>query len=518
METKEILVIVILSMLVLSGIGLVIYNYGPDLLATVTDYKTPIFCNDYEFTCCNAQVDSTTTRVITDEKSWICPPTSFECKILTATGDITGGDELTVGSGECELFESFFGDFWECSREQTVYAGFIMKPNEQVYIKPGIRTRNLEASLQIRIYEERLDFCGRAGCSVGVPVSGADACTFHPLHDKVYTTTGSLKSGLISYTVPESQCVLAFQFGDRHICGYKEEQCDVDTDCDGHTYGNQECYARTLQTYGCRNFGTQIDMEQDRLPWESNWGSDSSDVLFGSRCEIIKSEPVQCCGDTDCGTEFFCDTQTFTCEKEVSCDDDDDCGVSTICDWTTKELKTPKCVFGECAYSEQSVDCCLDANCPSGYYCTKDNKCDKSVVTKRTCPFECCVNEELYFDRGCPEGETCTDENTCTKTVSGKDKFNFNWLYLIPILLPLGLAGIFGWKGKEKTGEYYWLDFAIGGILGLGVGLLLYWIFNNWLVLLLMGLIGGGGIITVIFLIGGVPLIISIANMFLRKK
>ena len=46
---------------------------------------------------------------------------------------------------------------------------------------------------------------------------------------------------------------MTWNAGSRHICGNLEEQCSSDSDCSGHTYGNKECYQRTLQSYGCRD-------------------------------------------------------------------------------------------------------------------------------------------------------------------------------------------------------------------------------------------------------------------------
>lgn len=517
MHPKNVVAIIILCTLLLTGIGYGIYKFAPNLLAVIGD-KTPIFCNDYEFTCCNEQIDATIPEVsITDETPWQCPPTSHRCKFTSIYGAVFPFQPY-IGSENCYLDKSILGKRWKCSDEKASTRKTLY-PGEYVWIMNTVTKRSNVAGRvnDITITIPRLDFCGRAGCTVGVPVSGADQCTFHPKYEKVYTTTGTLKTNQVSYTVLLSQCVLAFQSGDRHICGYMEEQCDKDADCGGHTYGNQECYARKLQTYGCRDFGREVPMEQDRLPGDAGWGTTSSESLFGSRCEVIKTQTVQCCGDTDCGTGFFCDRTTWTCEKEVECTEDSDCGVSTVCDYSTLELKTPKCVWGECAYTKQSVDCCFDSDCALGYYCASDYTCDKRVIPKKTCPFECCTNEEMYFDRTCPEGETCTDEHICTKPVPGKDKFNFDWLLALPILLTIGASVLWGYTQKQKTGSYAVMDFLIGGIVGLIAGLVIRWVFTNWLVLLLVGVLGGGGMIFLVLFVGGLPLLISILNMFKRK-
>ncbi|GAG16766.1 unnamed protein product, partial [marine sediment metagenome] len=241
----------------------------------------------------------------------------------------------------------------------------------------------------VNVYKERLDFCGRSGCVVGVPVSGADQCKFNPQNGKIYTTIGQMINAF-SWTVPKGQCVLAFQSGDRHICGYKEETCESDNDCGGHTYGKFECSGRTLQEYGCKSFGQIQPLQKDRLPVDSNWGKDSSESLFGKRCEVKSTRQVSCCGDTDCGTNFFCDRETWACKKEVECNVNTDCGVSIQCDWASKTLKKPVCTFGTCDFEETPVDCCSDVNCPSEFFCNAERKCEERVATCTTCPYECC--------------------------------------------------------------------------------------------------------------------------------
>ena len=246
----------------------------------------------------------------------------------------------------------------------------------------------------------------------------------------------------VSYTVPKGSCILSWQSQDRHICGYQEESCSSDSECNDYNYGNKACYGRTLQTYGCRSYGMPI---QSKDTLDSPDEQKSSQNTFGKKCEMISAETVQCCGDTDCGSKFFCDSATFTCKPQVSCSQDVDCGVSVQCDYTTKKLLTPKCTLGSCTREEKAVDCCNDKNCPTGYYCTAERKCDKKTVVKTECPFDCCVGEDKYFDRVCPGEKPYCNQGVCQTTppplLKCSDCYAYAFSYLTG-LLQLNKLGI----------------------------------------------------------------------------
>jgi|SRR3989344_3328045 len=366
---------------------ILLFIIGVVLLGFVgaTETFTPIFCNDYEFTCCNEKTEVTSSHEVSDEAPWTCPSYAYKCYILSLSKDNINS---YVGSQNCHM-EGTVWHAWVCDDEKMNIK--VMNPNDNVYIqdKTWGTMGDITATIEIKITRPELSFCGKSGCPVGVIVSGEDNCKFSPLNSLLYTSTSSL-SGKVqtsSYTVPVSECVLAFQSGDRHICGYKEESCSSDSDCGGHTYGNKECNGRMLQTYGCVSYGSSIS-EKDRGPFDSGWGSDKSKPAssgsadFGERCSIKNAEQVQCCGDTDCGTDYFCDKTIFTCKENVQCSQSSDCGVSTQCDWTTNTIKTPLCDDGKCKFNEIKVDCCNDKNCQEGSYCSNENKCTLSSALK----------------------------------------------------------------------------------------------------------------------------------------
>lgn len=140
--------------------------------------------------------------------------------------------------------------------------------------------------------------------------------------------------------------------------------------------------------------------------------------------------------------------------------------------------------------------------------CTKDAECPSSK------PF--CVNKICVK---CKSNKHCPPEfPTCENGACVKKKFRWDNLYFLPILLTLGLAGLFGWRGKQKTGKYSLLDFVVGGGLGLAIGIGVYFILKYWVMVLLIGLIGGGGAIALILILGGVPLLLAIINMLFKRR
>ena len=210
---------------------------------------TPIFCNDYEFTCCGGMVEPTQSQPISDELSWTCPNYAYKCKITMSSG--IEGVTWYVGSGNCKIVESgWFGlcHGYKCDNE--IQSGSEMNSGDQVYLRRtggGSCGDIPQKNIQIKIIKPQLGFCGKSGSvgeetTCGISVDGADGCKFNPPSGVIYESTSlnNKKEGLSSYVVPMQQCVLAWQGSDRHICGYKEETCSSDSECSGHTYGNKE--------------------------------------------------------------------------------------------------------------------------------------------------------------------------------------------------------------------------------------------------------------------------------------
>lgn len=432
-SSKHLLWIIPLILIVLSILIYSIYKFGTTQQTGLVPTFTPIYCNDYEFTCCTEHLDYTKTIDISQKTPFKCEGT--KCIIKS----ISGYSSAYLGSISCKVEDPWYASpFYTCSNEKSISSfPYTMNTGEYLYGNDR-RIGEYWFKASIEVYIKDLYFSGRAGSTTGVKIP-SDNCAFTFNPNTLYST-GTLKTQQVtgnSYTVPSGQCILAWQLGDRHICGNLEETCKLDSDCYGtYPYGqnrNQQCTARTLQTYGCRKLSPTLPEKRSgttdiEIPFST--GENFGTIII-SRCEITSAQPVQCCGDTDCGSSMVCDTTTFTCKEpqKVKCNQDADCGVSVQCDYSTKLLKKPVCnsagTFNSyCDYKTESVDCCIDQNCPSGQRCDITNKCVQRITPPQECPTnrECCVNDPLFIDRPCSGDLTCVD-GTCSKSsVCNKNK------------------------------------------------------------------------------------------------
>lgn len=412
----------ILIWLLVAGVLSLIIWQGVALLGGVASTFTPIYCNDYEFSCCTPIVKTYTASLGYSDRMQ-CPTNAINCEIVSVSGMSVAETNLYRGSVNCRTQSVLGITSFTCDNKKGFFPGQGVSIERGEYVWGKIPL--VYPKLTYKVNSQSLTFCGRAGCTIGVPIK-SDSCTFNTGDEhndgKIYNSNGVVLG--TSYTVPVSQCVLSWQSGDRHICGNVEEVCSADTDCNGHTYGNYECNARTLQKYGCRQLSLPAGITKDSSGY---FGGDSlinSQKNYGtvtkSRCEITSAVTVQCCGDADCGSNMFCDRDTWTCQKTVECAHDYDCGVSTQCDISTLKLKKPVCTSGECEYQiVQSVNCCSDNDCSDGYFCNSKYRCEESVNPKVACPFQCCpaANSEdakKYFDKPCSPGLNCQTDHTCT--------------------------------------------------------------------------------------------------------
>jgi hypothetical protein len=322
----------------------------------------------------------------------------------------------------------------------------------------------------------------------------------------------------------------------RHIAGDTCEYCKSDEDCiegrqykyyyNGKWYGADATTSTKLNLYGCKKYENKC-VNKDVLP---GIGEKCLAYAVDSRCELIKTIDVQCVpGSSVCGSDGFCDPETFTCKQTSSCRYDWECGVQEICDYTTKKIKIPKCELGKCVFKEKPVECCYDVNCPSGYMCDADKKCKQITHPKTACPYECCVNDPDYFDKPCKDNvpcieHTCTYYEKCNKNgICDKDLGEtpkncpsdcreVNWNYLWAILA--GLLSFLILGGNDIRKKDY-IGISISLIIAIVIGFATFWILENLMKILLGGILGLalGGIAMWLFgpiILAFISLIVSI--------
>jgi hypothetical protein len=188
------------------------------------------------------------------------------------------------------------------------------------------------------------------------------------------------------------------------------------------------------------------------------------------------------------------------------------------CSFTYSTKPRAVCLPGvdrRCSTDKQYLLICNDLG--TGYdehFCVQN--CIYDVKEGAKCAEDPSCKEE---DGTCTEDKDCCSGLECRGNVCKPIKPGWQWdnLYFLPILLTLGLAGLFGWRAKQKTGKYNWIDFAIGGALGLGAGIGAYFILKHWVMVSLIALIGGGGAIALILFLGGTPLLFFIFNYLFRR-
>ena len=143
------------------------------------------------------------------------------------------------------------------------------------------------------------------------------------------------------------------------------------------------------------------------------------------------------------------------------------------CQFKYDSTKVTKCTSGvkSCENGNQDLWTCL----PDGNY--DKVRCDFGCESFGN-SFRCGLQSKEICDNGIDDdgdGLIDSEDPEC------KPKGLSNWLYIIPVFLTLGLAGLFGVRGRIRRGKFKWFDFVIGGILGLGVGLLIFY-FLRWII------------------------------------
>jgi len=517
------LIATIIAMIVaILGVG-IITGVIPLLLSSVTTQAT---CQDIwayypAWRCCDYIQSYTGSKILTSTPNdynrmvWQCPPTAYKCEYTIVMSTNLGA--FKIGSGNC--YFDYYGQ-WTCPNERYGNPGSDIEihPGDYIYTSYHSVYTWLSVPIDYKVFDYKLCDCPLNPCGVPCPeVLGSTKCGFVTTDD-VYDENGRIKingvmqpGGAFAYTVPYGECYSYYPEVNRHPIGNTCEECATTADCItkypdtynylGKTYG-AVCIASQLQLYDCLDSGTRVCTKEryDKA------GHKVECLEYGtkSKCDLYLTIPVECCpGTGTCGPQAFCDPETYRCVTTAECTYDYDCGRTVTCDYTTKQLKTPRCVGGMCTFSVEDVDCCYDVNCPSGWFCDSDYRCKEKPIVKKTCPFECCENEPYYFDKKCSVSEpVCCPDNTCAKTVEEctsipKPK-EMDWLWLwIPLLTIFG--GLLG-LGRNRDPVLAGVGAIIGGI----VGYIIYMILSNWFIILILGIIGVAGMGILIYLGFGV--------------
>ncbi|TNE48576.1 MAG: hypothetical protein EP343_15950 [Deltaproteobacteria bacterium] len=156
----------------------------------------------------------------------------------------------------------------------------------------------------------------------------------------------------------------------------------------------------------------------------------------------ISKRCVQCSKDADCGTGNFCDTTTYTCQKQTKCAKDADCkaptpycppsvgicsqcGNSGHCKQDPNSKAQARCVGGNCVGCFQNTDCKLNYLCTNGTCvegCTSKRDCDPN--TKPIC------NTTLKKCVACEKDTDCSGNDVCdTKTYTCQFRCTANDAY-----------------------------------------------------------------------------------------
>jgi len=346
---------------------------------------------------------------------WHCPDTATYCKVYI--------DNEFCGTpyNKWDILRANGNSEWgNCNTWFNLY------PND------AIRTTST-VTIKYKYWGLKLCECSLSPCGEPCPkVFGSTQCGF-VTNDDIYDENGLIKiDGIFlpgqgfSYTVPKGGCYTYYPDVNRHIIGDTCEECESTQECLsrypnyynylGKAYG-AVCDGSNAQLYDCIANGPDICVD-----WREDANGNNvecREYTASSRCDKFLAVPIECCpGTSSCGPQGFCNPDTWRCETTAECNYDWECGSVVQCDYTTKMLKTPKCQSGQCTFLEEPVDCCIDINCPTEWFCDSDYKCKEKPTVKQPCPFECCENEPYYFDRECPLSEPiCCGNNVCAETL-----------------------------------------------------------------------------------------------------
>lgn len=298
----------------------------------------------------------------------------------------------------------------------------------------------------------RLAYCssGPTATSCDAGVSGVEIPT-DGCHYNVGDVAGATNPAILnqqgqqiatqSYIVSQGSNIWIPNPAKQYVCGTKTDQCSADSDCYyqhafswplGSGLGNAEIVGTSVNVYGCTATGPEKCTKWSGTvegtgtclqPERVNWCAIKQSNVYTCECNPLTST---------CGANAFCDPADCRCKSTgtVACNSERDpvCGTQVFCDRVTKTMREPYCsnpgtTSSACNFRTLSnVQCCVAADCGTGYYCDADHQCQAQQQACQECPWGCCegacvIPGNPYFPN-VPVGKHCCPDHTNYWTVS----------------------------------------------------------------------------------------------------
>lgn len=425
-----------------------------------------------------------------------------QCEINDIDFTAIGASELHIYS-DCSQ-SGWFGE-WTCT-------GFVRKTFVGDSIGRGQwLTSNLPggggASIEVNQVRKALLDTGLAGSSVGVPIAGAQGCSWF---------AGDY--GYVWEDGTEGAKSIAFESATKFVCSQHLVSCpstctepllcavpshlkEFIVNYNGREHkayvaGSCSNGEKLINIIGCKDTTeANICVNYDEI---ADKCYEYGDTQY-SECGTISTACAgECAQNSDCGPTgvYYCDWNPSTLkgvckpwesDTIVECDDDFDC-TQTGSGCYSKVMTGISCINNKCVKVDESVGCCTLDDCPSDYFCNIDRECQLSQVEVADCPYDCCdqifnAGDGAYEQKTCPSAESvCCPEHTCVSDAS------------------------------ECSGGGGDCNLGPNGIDIVGYLTCLITNFWNWLITSIMGFLATLGIIAIIVVLG------FVGFMILNKK
>ena len=183
--------------------------------------------------------------------------------------------------------------------------------------------------------------------------------------------------------------------------------------------------------------------------------------------------------------------------------------------WKDKATHSKKCTFDiECQQGQFTGGWSVDYMDPSGKTIVR-GACENGVCNYRaeTQEVECTSDGQCYGDTPlCDVGNTwkcvASTGGSISPGVGGSiEKMFYDWTQWLIYIIMTAIGAVFGYLMSKKD-RIIWA--VGGGLLGLVSAFVIQWIYNNWLILVIGGVLGGVGL----YILG--PTILAVVLIFVE--